>query len=64
MFLLRRRAGKIPRRTGTAALADGFVFKTVRGLWYVETEDGVLSCSARGKLRTEGLTPLVGDRCV
>ncbi len=43
-------------------MADGFVFKTVRGLWYVETADGVLSCSARGKLRTEGQTPLVGDR--
>ena len=47
---------------GTAALADGFVFKTVRGLWYVESEGQVLVCSARGKLRTEGITPLVGDR--
>ena len=43
-------------------MADGFVFKAVRGLWYVETENGVLSCTARGKLRTEGQTPLVGDR--
>ena len=43
-------------------MADGFVFKTVRGLWYVETEGAALACSARGKLRTEGLTPLVGDR--
>ncbi len=45
-------------------MADGFVVKTVRGLWYVETEpEGeLLCCSARGKLRTEGLTPLVGDR--
>ena len=50
------------RRRGTAALADGFVFKAVRGLWYAETEDGVLACSAKGRLRTEGVTPLVGDR--
>ncbi len=45
-------------------MADGFVFKAVRGLWYVETPEGVLSCTARGKLRTEHLTPLVGDRVV
>ncbi len=43
-------------------MADGTVVKTVRGLWYVETEEGVLCCSARGKLRTERQTPLVGDR--
>ncbi len=43
-------------------MAEGFVFKTVRGLWYVETDEEVLCCSARGKLRTEHLTPLVGDR--
>ena len=43
-------------------MADGFVFKTVRGLWYVETADGPLSCIARGKLRVERQTPLVGDR--
>ena len=43
-------------------MADGFVFKAVRGLWYVETEDGPLGCTARGKLRTEHQTPLVGDR--
>ena len=28
----------------------------------METENGVLSCTARGRLRTEGQTPLVGDR--
>ena len=43
-------------------MADGFVVKAVRGLWYVETEDGVLTCTARGKLRSERSTPLVGDR--
>ena len=43
-------------------MADGTVVKAVRGLWYVETEKEVLCCSARGKLRTERQTPLVGDR--
>ncbi len=43
-------------------MAEGFIFKAVRGLWYAETEEGVLCCSARGKLRTEHFTPLVGDR--
>ncbi len=50
------------RRMGTASLADGFVFKAVRGLWYVQTAEGILCCSARGKLRSEHSTPLVGDR--
>ena len=45
-------------------MADGFVFKAVRGLWYVETQEGILSCTARGKLRAEHLTPLVGDHVV
>jgi len=45
----------------TAALADAFVIKAVRGLWYVETDCGILCCSARGRLRSERLTPLVGD---
>ncbi len=43
-------------------MADGTVVKAVRGLWYVETEGETLCCSARGKLRSEHLTPLVGDR--
>ena len=43
-------------------MADGFVFKAVRGLWYVQTAEGILCCSARGKLRSEHSTPLVGDR--
>ncbi len=45
-------------------MADGFVFKAVRGLWYVETEEGVLCCTARGRLRSEQITPLVGDRVI
>lgn len=43
-------------------MAEGRVVKAVRGLWYVETADETLCCSARGKLRKQSLTPLVGDR--
>ncbi len=43
-------------------MAEGFVFKAVRGLWYVEAEGEILCCTARGKLRSDKLTPLVGDR--
>ena len=44
-------------------MADAYVVKAVRGLWVAELETGErLRCSARGRLRTEGRTPLVGDR--
>lgn len=46
----------------TEASADGLVVKAVRGLWYVETAEGILCCTARGKLRGMKETPLVGDR--
>ena len=36
--------------------------KAVRGLWYVETAEGIFCCTARGKLRGTKETPLVGDR--
>ena len=42
-------------------MADGRIVKAVRGFWYVETPAGLLACSARGKLRLDGETPLVGD---
>lgn len=43
-------------------MAEGLIVKAVRGLWYVETADGILCCTARGKLRGTKETPLVGDR--
>lgn len=46
----------------TAASADGLIVKAVRGLWYAETAEGILCCTARGKLRGLKETPLVGDR--
>ena len=46
----------------TAASAEGRIIKAVRGLWYVETAEEILCCTARGRLRGTKETPLVGDR--
>lgn len=43
-------------------MAEGLVVKAVRSLWYVDTSEGILCCTARGRLRSERVTPLVGDR--
>ncbi len=50
--------------TEKTALAEGLVVKAVRGLWYVDTGDELVCCSARGKLRSGNMTPLVGDRVI
>ncbi len=42
-------------------MAEGRIIKAERGFWYVDTPDGVLACAARGRVRFEGITPLVGD---
>lgn len=42
-------------------MAEGRIIKAERGFWYVETPEGVLACAARGRVRFEGITPLVGD---
>ncbi|MGN1098672.1 MAG: ribosome small subunit-dependent GTPase A [Clostridia bacterium] len=45
--------------------ADGKIIKGIGGNYYVSTEDGIVLCRARGKLRREELSPIVGDRvCV
>ncbi len=36
--------------------------KALSGFYYVQTDDGLIECKARGRFRKEGLTPLVGDR--
>lgn len=41
---------------------EGFIVKALSGFYYVETEDGVIECKARGKFRNVGASPLVGDR--
>ena len=35
------------------------IIKALSGFYYVQTEDGVVECRARGKFRKEGVSPLV-----
>ncbi len=39
----------------------GRILKGIGGFYYVDTEEGVITCRARGKLRKLGITPCVGD---
>ena len=41
---------------------DGFIVKALSGFYYVETDEGLLECRARGRFRKEHAQPLVGDR--
>lgn len=40
----------------------GLIIKALSGFYYVETEQGIVECKARGKFRNVKQTPLVGDR--
>lgn len=37
------------------------IIKALSGFYYVQTADGVIECRARGRMRKEKVTPLVGD---
>ena len=39
----------------------GRIVKALSGFYYVQTEDELVECKARGRFRKEGVTPLVGD---
>ena len=41
---------------------NGVIIKALSGFYYVASEDGVITCRARGLFRKIGQTPLVGDR--
>lgn len=41
---------------------SGIILKGIGGFYYVETDEGVFECKAKGKLRTQKITPLAGDR--
>lgn len=43
-------------------MGEGRIQKALSGFYYVDTGGEVLTCRARGKLRREGISPLVGDR--
>ena len=41
---------------------QGTIRKALSGFYYVQTDDGLVTCRARGKFRYQKITPLVGDR--
>ncbi len=41
---------------------EGLIVKSLSGFYYVRTEDKIIDCRARGVMRKNGVTPLVGDR--
>lgn len=42
-------------------MLKGVITKGIGGFYYVDTEQGVFECRARGKFRIKNITPLVGD---
>ena len=42
-------------------MMQGRIVKALSGFYYVQTEDSLVECKARGRFRKEGITPLVGD---
>jgi len=47
------------------ATINGTIVKALSGFYYVSLPDGtLLTCRGRGKLRREGMTPLVGDNAI
>ncbi len=42
--------------------SNGLVLKGIGGFYYVETENGVYECKAKGKFRNKKISPVAGDR--
>ncbi len=42
----------------------GTVLKGIGGFYYVETDEGVFECKAKGRFRKEGISPLAGDKVI
>ena len=42
-------------------MIKGRIMKALSGFYYVQTEDALVECKARGRFRKERITPLVGD---
>lgn len=43
-------------------MINGTIVKALSGFYYVQTENDILECKARGRFRLDGTSPLVGDR--
>lgn len=39
----------------------GFILKGIGGFYYVQTDQGLVTCTARGKFRREQISPFAGD---
>ena len=44
-------------------MQSGRIIKALSGFYYVESEEKIYQCRARGKFRKNDQTPLVGDFC-
>lgn len=42
-------------------MQSGRIVKALSGFYYVQTDEGLVECKARGRFRKEGISPLVGD---
>lgn len=42
-------------------IKSGRIVKALSGFYFVQTEESLIECKARGRFRKEGITPLVGD---
>ena len=43
-------------------MIEGRIIKGIGGFYYVDTDNGLYECRARGIFRKNKITPLVGDR--
>lgn len=43
-------------------MPEGKIVKALSGFYYVQGEEGVFQCRARGTFKKKGISPLVGDR--
>ena len=43
---------------------EGRILKALSGFYYVQCEDGLVTCRARGNFRNDNITPLVGDNVI
>lgn len=42
---------------------NGLILESLGGLYTVETDEGLISCNARGVFRKDGIAPCAGDKC-
>ncbi len=43
-------------------IKEGIILKGIGGFYYVETDEGVFECKAKGKFRSRKISPVAGDR--